>query len=69
MDPPEIIALIERYYNEENVNWGLQYVRDEHNVASGAARYLKLAWALLAGQEVPASAAQRPLDQVAQAVR
>ncbi len=52
MTPKEIVALIDRYYNPENLNWGIDYIRKEHNVLDAADRYLRLARELIARPNV-----------------
>lgn len=47
----ELIAMIDKYYNQETIDWGLNYIRSEHDVFSGADRYVDLAMELT-GQKI-----------------
>ena len=47
MTKDELIAEIDKYYNPATIDWGMQYIRTEHNAALAAEQYVKLAEELL----------------------
>lgn len=47
MTPEEIIAEIDRNYTVENTQWGMDYVRREHNASEAAERHVQLARQLI----------------------
>jgi glycosyltransferase involved in cell wall biosynthesis len=43
MTPKEIIALTDQHYNTRHLEWGMSYIRQDHNVVQAAERYLQFA--------------------------
>lgn len=49
--PEELIAQIDQYYNEKTIEWGINYIRREHNALLAADMYVQIARDLL-GQNI-----------------
>ncbi len=49
----EIIEMIDQYYNQATINWGMAYMRREHNAALAAEMYIQIANELLGKDIVP----------------
>lgn len=51
MTAEEIICEIDKHYSDKTIGWGMNYIRQEHNVAFAADEYLRIARDLIGKKE------------------
>lgn len=47
----QFIDVIDEYYNQKTIDWGINYIKREHNIVSVADQYLRIARSLL-GEDI-----------------
>ena len=51
--PEQMIEVIDAHYNQKTIDWGMQYVRDNHNVITAADSFVRLTRDLIGQPEQP----------------